>query len=103
MKTLKELNPVTRKWQSNMVDCVWLKSGKLDNGQKTLVHLSNQSDKYVLLTENDLHFMPTQEMLKEYTFYAKPDVYKKLFKPYFELRKLKKDKVVETELNLRIV
>lgn len=28
---------------------------------------------------------------------------KKLFKPYFELRKLKKDKVVETELNLRIV
>lgn len=50
MKTLKELNPVTRKWQSNMVDCVWLKSGKLDNGQKTLVHLSDQSDKYVLLT-----------------------------------------------------
>ena len=103
MKTLKELNPVTRKWQSNTVDCVWLKSGKLDNGQKTLVHLSGQSDKYVLLTENDLHFMPTQEMLKEYTFYAKPDVYKKLFKPYFELRKLKKDKVVKTELNLRIV
>ena len=103
MKTLKELNPVTRKWQSNMVDCVWLKSGKLDNGQKTLVHLSDQSDKYVLLTENDLHFMPTQEMLKEYTFYAKPDIYKKLFKPYFELCKLKKDKVVKTELNLRIV
>lgn len=47
--------------------------------------------------------MPTQEMLKEYTFYAKPDVYEKLFKPYFELRKLKKDKVVKTELNLRIV
>lgn len=103
MKTLKELNPVTRKWQSNRVDCVWLKSGKLDNGQKTLVHLSDQSDKYVLLTENDLYFMPAQEMLKEYTFYAKPDVYKKLFKPYFELRKLKKDKVVKTELNLRIV
>lgn len=103
MKTLNELNPVTRKWQSNLVDCVWLKSGKLDNGQKTLVQLSDQSDKYVLLTENDLHFMPTQEMLKEYTFYAKPDVYKKLFKPYFELRKLKKDKVVKTELNLRIV
>lgn len=103
MKTLKELNPVARKWQSNMVDCVWLKSGKLDNGQKTLVHLSDQSDKYVLLTENDLHFMPTQEMLKEYTFYAKPNVYEKLFKPYFELRKLKKDKVVKTELNLRIV
>lgn len=103
MKTLKELNPVTRKWQSNRVDCVWLKSGKLDNGQKTLVHLSDQSDKYVLLTENDLYFMPTQEMLKEYTFYAKPDVYKKLFKPYFELRKLKKDKVVKTEINLRIV
>lgn len=103
MKTLNELNPVTREWQSNLVDCVWLKSGKLDNGQKTLVQLSDQSDKYVLLTENDLHFMPTQEMLKEYTFYAKPDVYKKLFKPYFELRKLKKDKVVKTELNLRIV
>lgn len=103
MKTLKELNPVTRKWQSNLVDCVWLKSGKLDNGQKTLVHLPDQSDKYVLLTENDLHFMPTQEMLKEYTFYAKPDIYKKLFKPYFELRKLKKDKVIKTELNLRIV
>lgn len=103
MKTLNELNPVTRKWQSNLVDCVWLKSGKLDNGQKTLVQLSDQSDKYVLLTENDLHFMPTQEMLKEYTFYAKPDVYKKLFKPYFEVRKLKKDKVVKTELNLRIV
>lgn len=103
MKTLKELNSVTRKWQSNYVDCVWLKSGKLDNGQKTLVQLPDQSDKYVLLTENDLHFMPTQEMLKEYTFYAKPDVYKKLFKPYFEVRKLKKDKVVKTELNLRIV
>lgn len=103
MKTLNELNPVTREWQSNLVDCVWLKSGKLDNGQKTLVQLSDQSDKYVLLTENDLHFMPTQEMLKEYTFYAKPDVYKKLFKPYFEVRKLKKDKVVKTELNLRIV
>lgn len=103
MKTLKELNPVTRKWQSNMVDCVWLKSGKLDNGQKTLVHLSDQSDKYVLLTENDLHFMPTQEMLKEYIFYAKPEVYEKLFKPYFEVRKLKKDKVVKTKLNLRIV
>ena len=103
MKTLNELNPVTREWQSNLVDCVWLKSGKLDNSQKTLVQLSDQSDKYVLLTENDLHFMPTQEMLKEYTFYAKPDVYKKLFKPYFEVRKLKKDKVVKTELNLRIV
>ena len=103
MKTLNELNPVTREWQSNLVDCVWLKSGKLDNSQKTLVQLSDQSDKYVLLTENDLHFMTTQEMLKEYTFYAKPDVYKKLFKPYFEVRKLKKDKVVKTELNLRIV
>lgn len=103
MKTLKELNPVTRKWQSNLVNCVWLKSGKLDNGQKTLVHLSDQSDKRILLTENDLYFMPTQEMLKEYTFYAKPDVYKKLFKPYFEIRKAKKDKVIKTELNLRIL
>lgn len=103
MKTLKELNPVTRKWQSNIVDCAWLKSGKLDNGQKTLVHLSDQSDKDILLTENDLHFMPTQEMLKEYTFFATADVYNKLFKPYFEVRKLKKDKVVETKLNLNLV
>lgn len=99
MITLKELQTTKRIWQSNWQDIPWAQNRKLDCGQK-INQTIYSDDKIIELTMNDIHYMPTQEMLTNYKFVAKPDVFKKLFKAYYLIRTLKKDKVIKTELNL---
>lgn len=99
MITLKELQTTKRVWQPNWQDVAWAQNGHLDCGQK-VNQTTYSDDKTIELTMDDLHYMPTQEMLKTYKFVAKPDVFKKLFKAYFTIRTVKKDKVVKTEVNL---
>ena len=99
MVTLKELQTTKRVWKPNWQDVAWAQNGQLDCGQK-VNQTTYSDDKTIELTMDDLHYMPTQEMLKTYKFVAKPDVFKKLFKAYFTIRTVKKDKVVKTEVNL---
>ena len=99
MVTLKELQTTKRVWQPNWQDVAWAQNGQLDCGQK-VNQTTYSNDKTIELTIDNLHYMPTQEMLTNYKFVAKPDVFKKLFKAYYMIRTIKKDKVVKTELNL---
>lgn len=95
MRKLNETNTYV-KWESNPTDLQW---ATVDLGKKTLVN--ETTDNEILLTENDLHFMPTQEQLKELVFYAPSEVYRKLFHPYYHLRTVdKKGKVTDTEMKL---
>ena len=100
MVILKELQTTKRVWQSNWQDVEWAPNGQLDCGQK-INETTYSDDKTIELTMDDIHYMPTQEMLTTYKFVAKPAVFKKLFKAYYMIRTVKKDKVVKTELNLK--
>lgn len=51
-----------RVWKSNIQPCPWSPTGTIDVGQK--VNIEVEEVKRVVLTENDLHFYPTQEQLK---------------------------------------
>lgn len=102
MKTVTEMKQSERYWEEKMEDVPWAPGGVLDCGKKTS-RTPELTDTDVLVTMDDLHFYPTQEMLKTYTFYAEQDVFDKLFKPYYHVRQLKKEKVVGTELNLQVL
>lgn len=54
-------------------------------------------DKDILLTEDDLSFMPTQDNLKTFTYWATKDVHDKLFKSLYDLREVSPSgKIVKT-------
>lgn len=90
------------KWQENLQECLWLNEKVIDNGQRVLEQVNFDTD--ILLTEDDLSFMPTQEDLKTYTYWARKEVYDKLWKPYYELRNAnKKGKVTVGENVLKLL
>jgi len=91
MKTVNEMKQSERYWEEKLEDVAWVPGGVLDCGKKTS-RTPELTDTDVLVTMDDLHFYPTQEMLKTYTFYAEQDVFDKLFKPYYHVRQLKKEK-----------
>jgi hypothetical protein len=89
-----------RVWKSNIQTCPWSPTGTIDVGQK--VNIEVEEVKRVILTENDLHFYPTQEQLKTIKFVAPKEVYDKLFHSYYNLREITKSgKVKESKLMLR--
>lgn len=100
---MRSVNTKTHKqvWESKFVDCTWTKSKKLDNGQRKLVQIN--TDKDIELTLDDLKYFPTQKDLETYTFRAKPEVYEKLYKPFYTIRHVNKDKVTSTELKLKLI
>ncbi len=75
-----------RVWKSNIQECLWSPTGTIDVGQK--VNIEVEEIKRIVLTENDLHFFPTQEQLKNIEFVAPKEVYNKLFHPYYNLREI---------------
>ena len=66
-----------RVWKSNIQECLWSPTGTIDVGQK--VNIEVEEIKRIVLTENDLHFFPTQEQLKTIEFVAPKEIYDKLF------------------------
>lgn len=89
-----------RVWKSNIQECLWSPTGTIDVGQK--VNVDVEEIKRIVLTENDLHFFPTQEQLKAIEFVAPKEVYDKLFHPYYNLREItKSEKVKDSKLMLK--
>lgn len=89
-----------RVWKSNIQECLWSPTGTIDVGQK--VNVDVEEVKRVVLTENNLHFSPTQEQLKNIEYVAPKEVYDKLFHPYYHLREITKSgKVKESTLMLK--
>lgn len=91
-----------RSTREQLVDIIWKSNPKqvgttvVDIGQKVPVYKEGIS-KIVMLTENDLHYMPTQEDLENLIFCATKDVMDKLYKPFYMVRKVdKKGKVTTT-------
>lgn len=96
----KELR-TERKWVSKKTYCDWAQNQELDLGEKVSYYPTDEfKDKEILLTDNDLHFMPSQKQLEEFTYYAPTELYNKLFKPLFYKHQMKKDKVIGYELKL---
>lgn len=86
-------------WKSDLKDMPWHPNRKLDIGHKEFVKTNHDTD--ILLTEEDLHFYPTQKDLDTYTYFAPTEVYNKLFKPLYMKRTVNKDKVISSELMLK--
>lgn len=98
-----------RSTREQLVDIVWKSNLKqvgatvVDIGQKVPVYREGISN-IVMLTENDLHYMPTQEDLKNLIFGATKDVMNKLYKPFYMVRKVdKKGKVTTTSPRLILI
>lgn len=102
-----ENNMITRN-QSTTPQRKWTPQKTVSHrGQDLVLHRWKQEtlekDTNVLLTEDDLHYFPSQKELKENNYYAHKDVYDKLYKPLFniqEVDKVGRVKVVGNKLNL---
>lgn len=98
-----------RTTREQLVDIIWKSNPKqvgatvVDIGQKVPVYKEGISN-IVMLTENDLHYMPTQSDLENLIFGATKDVMDKLYKPFYMLRKVdKKGKVTITSPRLILI
>lgn len=91
-----------------LVDIVWKSNLKqveatvVDIGQKVPVYREGISN-IVLLTENDLHYMPTQKELQELIFCAEKEVMDKIYKPFYMVRTVDKKGKVTTKSPLLVL
>lgn len=102
MKFKKDIIPAKTAWVSSVIPCTWTKSRTIDTGMKMIIETDNEKD--IFLTEEDLHFYPSQSQLRNYNYYTNKEIAKKLFLQKYELREVDKSgKIINKTLKITIL